>query len=134
MAAAAQDDAGRIVGFAVGMPSSSNEPGLERYVGDLKLLGVLPEVEGRGVGSRLVCFVAAALNAKGLLPMLVWTWDGSDRAQRFYVTRIGAHGPLARKSVPCEPSTMKFDQVAFVWPDADSLLRLCGHEQPPSQP
>ena len=116
---------GRVIGFAVGLPAPAAAPGLEAYRGDLILLGVLPEVEGMGVGSRLVCFVARALEQKDLLPMLVWTWDGSDRAQQFYTRRLGARGPLARKSVPCLPKPTAFDQLAFGWPEPDSLLELC---------
>jgi GNAT superfamily N-acetyltransferase len=133
VATVAEDDNGRVVGFAVGMPSSSDEPGLQGYVSDLKLLGVLPDVESKGVGSRLFCFAARALSAKACSRCWFGRGDGSERAQRFYVSRMGARGPLARKSVRCDPSPMKFDQLAFGWPEAESLLRLCTDEQPPAE-
>lgn len=69
---------GRIVGFAIG----------DGKTGELWVLAVLPEFEGRGIGSRLLARVETWLASVGWKEF--WLWTSSDpkkRAYAFYLAR-----------------------------------------------
>ena len=104
-----------VVGTAVGLPWSSNIfPGMTDFRGELHLLAVSPERESRSIGTGLVCFVAARLAEKDLLPMMVWSWMGSERARRLYQARLGAT-QLATRMDRCYPGLARFAQVGYGW-------------------
>lgn len=66
---------GKIVGFAIGDGST----------GELWVIAVAPEFEGRGIGSRLLSLVETWLWAQGQASLWLWTdIDESRRAFSFY--------------------------------------------------
>lgn len=70
------EEEGRIVGFAIG----------DGKTGELSVIAVLPEFEGRGIGSRLLTTVEGWLASQGKKEH--WLWTSSDlkkRAFSFYV-------------------------------------------------
>jgi len=88
----------RIVGFAIG----------DGTTGELCVIAVLPEFEGRGIGSRLLAAVEDWLAAAGWKEL--WLWTSSDRKKRafsFYlkhgwvVTESKADILYLRKSLAC---------------------------------
>jgi GNAT superfamily N-acetyltransferase len=72
------EDAGRIVGFSIG----------DGKTGECWVIAVLPEFEGRGIGSRLLALVEAWLWSRDW--GAIWLWTSSDpqrRAYAFYLHR-----------------------------------------------
>ena len=72
------EDGGRIVGFAMGDGGS----------GELEVIAVLPEYEGRGIGTRLLDLVETWLRSLGR--QVLWLFTDPDptlRAYRFYRSR-----------------------------------------------
>ena len=112
-------------GSRVSAVPAAHERGLELYRSELAQLGVDPDQEGQGFGTTLMGSVARELLGRGLVPMMVWTWEGSERAQHFYIDHLGAEGPLLRKVVPCPPAPGEYGQTAFGWPNSDVLLDRC---------
>lgn len=79
-------DAGRLVGFCTG----------DTATGEVLVLAVLPEYEGRGIGARLLAAVAEELRSRGA--KRVWLTASSDpaiRAHGFY--RAQGWVPTGRK-------------------------------------
>ena len=69
------EDEGKIVGFAIG----------DGKTGELCVIAVLPEFEGRGIGSRLLAAVESWLVSAGWAELWLWTWpDPKKRAFPFY--------------------------------------------------
>ena len=70
------EGAGKIVGFAMG----------DGTTGELSVIAVLPEFEGRGIGSQLLAVVEAWLVSRGREGLWLWTWpDPKTRAFSFYL-------------------------------------------------
>src|SRR5690242_17436455 len=65
----AEDDAGRIVGFASGGSPMTPVAG---YEGELHAIYVLPESQGKGVGRKLVKAIAQTLKERGVTSMFLW--------------------------------------------------------------
>ena len=118
-----------VIGAAVGLPWSNEarDARLDGFRGELYALAVSPTYEGRSVGTRLVCFVAASLAKKDLLPMIVWTWGRSERAHRLYESRLEAV-QLATRMERCLPGPARFLQIAFGWRDQQKLIQRCDKE------
>lgn len=91
----AVDESGTLLGTATVVPGSSL---LARHARDneaeLKLLAVLPQARGFGLGSQLVKHVLEAARLDGHTALLLDTADFNERAQRLYLrhgfTRDGA--------------------------------------------
>jgi len=66
------EEDGRIVGFAMG----------DRTTGELWVIAVLPEHEGRGIGTQLLARVEEWLASLGRREL--WLWTSPDRALRAY--------------------------------------------------
>jgi GNAT superfamily N-acetyltransferase len=66
------EEEGGIIGFAMG----------DGKTGELWVIAVLPEFEGRGVGSRLINSVEEWLWSLGWQEL--WLWTGSDQKTRAY--------------------------------------------------
>ena len=66
------EEEGRIVGFAIG----------DGKTGELSVIAVLPEFEGRGIGSRLLAAVEGWLISQGKEEL--WLWTSSDRKKRAF--------------------------------------------------
>jgi GNAT superfamily N-acetyltransferase len=66
------EEAGRIVGFAIG----------DGKTGELWVIAVLPQFEGRGVGLRLIESVEGWLWSLGWQE--IWLWTSSDRQKRAF--------------------------------------------------
>eukprot|EP01031_Cornospumella_fuschlensis_P052724 gene52724-64425_t len=72
------EDGARAVGFAIG----------DGATGELWVIAVLPEFEGKGVGSRLLEAVEGWLGSLGWQELWLWTSaDSETRALAFYLRR-----------------------------------------------
>jgi GNAT superfamily N-acetyltransferase len=72
------EDEGKVVGFAIG----------DGKTGELWVIAVLPNFEGRGIGSRLLKMVEDWLHSIGWQELWLWTSsDETNRAFSFYTGR-----------------------------------------------
>lgn len=93
----AEED-GRAVGFA------ATEPGW------LAQLYVLPEAQGRGIGSTLLEAAVAARQAAGDAELRLWTLEANDEGRRFYEAR-GWTLALQTRVVPYPPNPIDVSYV-----------------------
>lgn len=85
-------DSGRMYGLVAeegGFPVGSVIFGRGRDAGfdacgEIVSLYVLPEIMGRGIGSRLLNAAIASLREDGYPQVYLWAIDGNERADRFY--------------------------------------------------
>lgn len=82
----AEDGSGQLLGIASGGPEVDGDPD---YRGELYVLHVRPDVQGRGVGRALMRAVAERLAAGGITTLLVWMLRENHSARRFYAALGG---------------------------------------------
>jgi L-amino acid N-acyltransferase YncA len=104
----AEDDAGRVVGFASGGPRRDGDPA---YAGELYAIYLLRGVQGRGIGRRLTEAVARHLEDRGMRSMLVWVLSANP-ARSFYEALGGRY--LGEQQLEMGGATMT--EVAYGWP------------------
>jgi ribosomal protein S18 acetylase RimI-like enzyme len=109
----AELDSGLVIGCALG-GSQADDP---RFVGELFLLGVLPEYQGQGVGQSLVRAVAARLYDQGILSMRVLVISVNPY-RRFY-EKVG--GQFVGE-VPYDWNGVELSEAIYGWPDITVLL------------
>jgi L-amino acid N-acyltransferase YncA len=110
----AEDEAGRVVGFASGGPRRDGDPA---YAGELYAIYLLPGAQGQGVGRRLTEAVARHLDKRGMRSMLVWVLS-TNPARSFYEALGGRY--LGEQQFEMGGATMT--EVAYGWPDIRVLL------------
>ena len=115
----AQDEADERIGFAAAGPERSGDP---QYRGELYALYVLPSYQRRGLGRALVRAVVDQLVATGTRSMLLWVLEANAPARRFYE---GLGGAVVREQ-PIEIGGVTFMEVAYGWPDLQTLLKAAG--------
>ena len=110
--------AGEVVGFAAG--NALKEP---KYGADAELTAVYVrrEVQGAGIGHRLVAAVVAAQRAHGAKAMIVWTIAGNKGARAFYES-LG--GELVVEQ-PFVWDGMDLVEAGYVWRDLAALAAAC---------
>jgi RimJ/RimL family protein N-acetyltransferase len=80
--AVAEDERGRVVGFAgYGPPEHSDEP---EGTGELYAIYLREEVVGTGVGEELFEEAVEGLRAAGYRRAILWVFEANPRARRFY--------------------------------------------------
>ena len=104
---------GKAVGFISG--GVIREP-IEGYDCELFAIYLLEEAQRRGIGSRLLEKLAAALMAKNFRSMVVWVLEDNP-AKQFYV-KCGATR-IARKEI--EIGGAKLSEAAYGWPDLSAM-------------
>jgi ribosomal protein S18 acetylase RimI-like enzyme len=85
MAAWLAETAGRAVGYALAGPCGLPHPAVTAVCGEIKRIYVLDEVQGEGLGARLMDEALAWLAAQGRAPVWLGVWSQNLAAQRFYV-------------------------------------------------
>lgn len=83
------DDAGRIIGMAVGSPALAEDGAGPPVPGHCHVSAVFVEPErwGVGIGGRLVDALLAAAVARGYRTAQLWTQADNERALRLYASR-----------------------------------------------
>jgi GNAT superfamily N-acetyltransferase len=110
----AEDDDGRIVGFAIGGPNREEDTG---FNGELYAIYLLGEFQGRGIGKKLVESVADWLHRRKYSSMLVWVLE-KNPAKYFYEA-LGAR-PVGRKKIVIGDAPL--DELSYGWPDLKSFV------------
>lgn len=109
----AEDETGRIVGFAMGGPARGEAPG---FAGELYGIYLLKEAQGQGTGRRLVRAMAEALAEQGLLSMMVWVL--ADNPSRRFYEALG--GRFVREHL-ITIGGQELVEVAYGWDDTGVL-------------
>ncbi len=111
----AENDAGNIIGVAMGGPEGSNHP---LYTGEIYFLYLLPSYHRRGIGRQLTISVVERLVEHGMDSLLIRVLKANAPARRFYEA-LGGHLVLEEK---IEDRGAVLDQVAYGWSDVSELL------------
>jgi ribosomal protein S18 acetylase RimI-like enzyme len=109
----AELESGLVIGCALGGPQTDDP----RFAGELYLLGVLPEYQGRGVGRDLVQAVAARLLYQGIPSMRVLVISVNPH-RRFYEALGGQYVG----EVPYDWNGVELQEALYGWPDISILL------------
>jgi L-amino acid N-acyltransferase YncA len=104
---------GKIVGFAAGGPI--REP-IAAYDAELYSIYLLEEVQGRGIGKKLLSAVADALLRKTHTSMIAWVLE-QNPAVRFY-EKTGAEHLMSKQ---IEIGGVSLKELALGWPDVAAL-------------
>lgn len=87
------EEAGEVVGFAVGGPSREKVGEYTEYSAEIYAIYIMKEYHGNGIGRMLVERLFELFAEKGLFSVLVWVLEG-NRAAGFYESmggvRLGA--------------------------------------------
>lgn len=110
------DPQGQIVGFASGGRPQDPDPTCAAYAGELHVIYLLADHQGRGIGRRLVAAVAAGLAAQGMTSLQVWTL-AANPACRFYESLGGVR--IGEK--PTAIGGASLTEVAYGWLDSTPL-------------
>ena len=111
----AENDAGDIIGIAMGGPESSNHP---LYTGAIYFLYLLPAYHRRGIGRQLLINVVERLVEHGMNSLLIRVLKANTPARRFYEA-LGGQLVLEEQ---IEDRGAVLDQVAYGWRDVSVLL------------
>ena len=111
----AENDAGDIIGIAMGGPESSNHP---LYTGAIYFLYLLPAYHRRGIGRQLLISVVERLVEHGMDSLLIWSLKANAPARRFYEA-LGGQLVLEEQ---IEDRSAMLDGVAYGWRDVSVLL------------
>jgi GNAT superfamily N-acetyltransferase len=82
----AENEVGKLVGFAGGGPSST--PDLP-FSGELGFIYLLKEFQGRGTGRQLFATVALRLKQQGHKSMVLWVFTANKPSRAFYESMGG---------------------------------------------
>jgi GNAT superfamily N-acetyltransferase len=108
----AEDDKGRIVGYALGRPESP----LPGFDGELIALHVREQNQRMGIGRLLLWTIARELRRGGCSSLMFWIYEDSG-AHAFY-DRMGAERLEAEQAVDGQPR-----EVARGWPEIAAVFR-----------
>ena len=111
----AENDAGDIIGIAMGGPESSNHP---LYTGEIYFLYLLPAYHRRGIGRQLTISMVERLVEHGIDSLLIRVLKANAPARRFYEA-LGGQLVLEEQ---IEDRGAVLDQVAYGWSDVSELL------------
>jgi ribosomal protein S18 acetylase RimI-like enzyme len=111
----AENDAGDIIGIAMGGPESSNHP---LYTGAIYFLYLLPAYHRQGIGRQLLISVVERLVEHGMDSLLIWVLKANTPARRFYEA-LGGQFVLEKQ---IEDRGAVLDEVAYGWRDVSVLL------------
>ncbi len=103
----ALDDMGRVVGFISGGKEREEDPD---YRGELYAIYLLEEMQGHGLGRRLVTQLVEGLLEMGLDSMLVWVLAENPACQ-FYQALEGQRV----RSKPIEIGGVTLEEEAYGW-------------------
>lgn len=109
----AEDDRGKIVGFATGGKERSGNYDAD---GELYAIYLLNEVQGQGIGKKLTQVLAQNLKNQGYTSMLVWVLDRNPSKQ-FYESLGGQIIDEAMIEIGGE----EFKEIAYYWDNIDLI-------------
>ncbi|MFC3068079.1 GNAT family N-acetyltransferase [Phenylobacterium soli] len=104
-----------LVGYAQGGPSRARIEG----EAEIATLYLLPEVQGLGLGRRLLVGAARALAAQGARSLMISVLRDNLRARGFYEHLGGAAEPPRPER---GPGGALLHEVAYRWPDISTVI------------
>jgi ribosomal protein S18 acetylase RimI-like enzyme len=110
----AVDYAGKIVGFASGGNTREPVPG---YDGELYAIDLYGDVQGQGLGRRLVHNIAQTLANRGYKSIVVWVL--ADNPARGFYEQLG--GTYVTEKEIMIGGEKPLQEVAYGWPDIQAL-------------
>lgn len=111
----AENEAGSLIGVAMGGPERSNHP---HYTGEIYVLYLLPSYQRQGIGRQLTISVAERLVEQGFHSLLIRVLKTNAPACRFYEA-LGGHLVLEE---PFEERGAALVRVGYGWKDVSELL------------
>jgi len=111
----AEENDGRIVGFATGGPNRTVGAG---YNGELYAIYILKTRQGMGVGKALISGIARWLAQNKYTSMLVWVLE-KNPAKYFYEA-LGARF-VGRKKIEIGEATL--EEISYGWDDLRDLIK-----------
>jgi ribosomal protein S18 acetylase RimI-like enzyme len=111
----AANDAGELIGVAMGGPERSGHP---LCTGEVYVLYLLPAYHRQGIGRQLVEHVVERLAKLGMRSLLIRVLKVNELARRFYEA-LGGQLVLEEQ---IEEEGVVLDQVAYGWRDGSELL------------
>ena len=117
----AEDNAGNLVGVAMGGPERSNHP---IFTGEIYILYLLPQYHRQGIGQRLTGQVVRRLVEWEMYSLMIRVLKANIPARRFYEA-LGGQLVLEEQ---IEEDGVVLEQVGYGWIDAGKLLQA-GEEQ-----
>lgn len=115
--AVAGSEHGEVVGFADGGPA---RPGVEGFGGEIFAIYLLPAMQGKGIGKRLLLELAAEMVDLGFVDAYLWVLATNTPARRFYEA-MGGH-EVARQSLTMGGAEV--EEVAYGWSDLAQLASV----------
>ncbi|MBI5301934.1 MAG: GNAT family N-acetyltransferase [Chloroflexi bacterium] len=112
----AETGAGKIIGFATGMPEREND---SVYKSELGAVYVLQAYQGQGIGRQLVEKVVKRLRHDRFNTMLVWVL--AENPSRHFYAALGGK-PVREK--PIVIAGKELVEVAYGWDDLAALDKL----------
>jgi L-amino acid N-acyltransferase YncA len=109
----AVDARARVIGFATGGEARVRT---RPTLGEVYTIYLLPEVQRRGIGARLMRSMARGLDLHGMESMLVWSLERNP-ARDFYA-RLGGRLCDSRETTV---GRQRLGEVAYLWEDLVSL-------------
>jgi len=113
----AEDDAGGLIGVAMGGPERSNHP---LYTGEVYVLYLLPQHHRRGIGHQLTGQVVRRLVEWEMHSLIIRVLKANAPARRFYEA-LGGELVLEEQ---IEENGAVLEQVAYGWKDVSKLLPI----------
>lgn len=112
------EENGQVLGFGSGCPQRDPHLAAIGYSGEISTLYVLPQEQGRGIGSRIMASLARNLVHTGHTSASVWVLERNGLGRRFYESLKGRLLPLRHEL----PRLGNAAEVAYAWP---VLRTLC---------
>lgn len=109
----AEDESGRIVGFATG---GKERTGNYEADGELYAIYLLQDVQGQGIGKKLTQLIAYDLKEQGFTSMLVWVLE-QNPSKKFYESLGGQPVDEAMIEIGGED----FKEIAYYWDNIETL-------------
>jgi GNAT superfamily N-acetyltransferase len=110
-------DDGQVVGFASGGPARDDDLKEDGYDSELYAIYLFQDVQGQGLGRRLMESVAAALQQDGYDALYLWVMQDNSGSHGFY-THMGGQ-QLKEKNVT--RGSKDIVNVAYGWPNITDL-------------
>jgi ribosomal protein S18 acetylase RimI-like enzyme len=112
-----ENDAGELIGVAMGGPERSKHP---LYTGEIYFLYLLPEYHRQGIGRQLTISVVKRLVEQGLHSLLIRVLKENAPARRFYEALGGQLVPEVEEEF--EERGAVLVRVGYGWRDVSELL------------
>lgn len=110
----AVDAGANVVGF--GIAGEARAPRAERR-GEVYVLYLLPQVQRRGIGTRLFASLARGLDLRGMDSMVVWALERNP-ARAFYARLGGRAGEERQHAV----GTRSLTEVCYAWDALEEVM------------